>query len=106
MAEGLVLCSARNVIANRPSDALPSSLVLRGRAYSQQSAEIFHSQAQLSIVIHIEAMNDEGVAVLRELGSSRGQDSRCRLHAEVLVQGNVGESTGGSFDDVAVGQQC
>ena len=51
-------------------------------------------------------MNDEGVAVLRELGSSRRQDSRCHLHAEVLVQGNVGESTGGSFDDVSVGQPC
>ena len=61
---------------------------------------------QLSVVIHIEAMNDEGVTVLRELGSGRGQDSRCHLHAEVLVQGNVRESTGGSFDDVAAGQQC
>ena len=73
---------------------------------SQQSAEILHSQTQLSIVIHVEAMNDEGIAVPRELGSSRGQDSRRHQHAEVLVQGNVRESTGGSFDDVAVGQQC
>jgi len=41
-------------------------------------------------------MNDEGVAVLRELGPGRGQDSRCHLHAEVLVQGNVRESAGGT----------
>jgi hypothetical protein len=57
------------------------------------------------LLIDIEALRNEGLAILGNLGFGSWENFGCDLHAEVFVECRKGQIAGGAFDDMFAGEK-
>ena len=100
LTEGLALGRAGNMVADCFRDTLPSCVVFFFRGEPQEAAKVLHAQMGAALLICIEAVRDEGFAILGNLGLGSGENFGCHLHAEVFVECREGQIAGGAFNDV------
>ena len=58
-----------------------------------------------ALLIDIEAVRNEGFAILGNLGLGSGENFGRHLHAEVFVECRERQIAGGAFDDVLAGEK-
>lgn len=54
-------------------------------AEAEESAEVFHCPEGPAVLVHIEAIHEQYVAILREFGLRSLNDLCCDLHTEALI---------------------
>ena len=100
LAERFETALSGHMVAHGLRDALPGRVVLGGRSQAEQRAEVFHAPVRLAVGADVEAMHDQGLAVVGHLGSRRAHHAGSDLHAQVLVERDEGELSAGTLDDV------